>query len=476
MAKTHQDFIKDAEHIHGIGRYQYLSTYVKAHAPMLMRCTICGTHFSQKPNSHLNGCGCRKCGYAKNREELHLTLADVVAKARQMHGDSFHYPGPYLGAQSKMPIICPVHGTFYQRPAEHYRSPAGCPKCSYARSGIVFSSASPDLSGRRFGKLLVTGKNGVKWKCLCDCGKTIEVKRKPLSQGKKLSCGVCRRGSDLTGKSFGRLTVVQRDSAAQQGNGKCVKWVCQCRCGVTLILDSHALTRKDKAQRSCGCLQRDTARISPLDLTGSEFGRLRVVKRQGSKEKVGGATWFCECSCGSGRDVIASTGSLRSGGIKSCGCLSHSPCVIAANATDNLYLVQFVDRNTGESFLKVGRTIYSVDRRYHGRTMYGHLERYPLLVMTDLHDKIATVEFLITGKRGCHHAAEKESVYEFRKHKPEIWFHGATECFNMADLVGICMFIGDYFPCDYQQRIGSDDCHDDRWPHLRQSTTVLRGS
>jgi len=54
-----------------------------------------------------------------------------------------------------------------------------------------------------------------------------------------------------------------------------------------------------------------------IDLTSSSFGRLKVV-RKGSGNKAG-ATWVCRCDCGSETEV--SSGKLRSGHTKSCGCL-----------------------------------------------------------------------------------------------------------------------------------------------------------
>lgn len=58
--------------------------------------------------------------------------------------------------------------------------------------------------------------------------------------------------------------------------------------------------------------------MGSLDLTGQVYGRLTVIRRA---ENVNGRTrWHCLCSCGNETDVA--TGLLRSGGTRSCGCLS----------------------------------------------------------------------------------------------------------------------------------------------------------
>ena len=53
------------------------------------------------------------------------------------------------------------------------------------------------------------------------------------------------------------------------------------------------------------------------DLTGREFGRLRVIRRAGSN-KDGRATWLCICECG---EITIKTGKLLlNGHCRSCGC------------------------------------------------------------------------------------------------------------------------------------------------------------
>lgn len=53
-------------------------------------------------------------------------------------------------------------------------------------------------------------------------------------------------------------------------------------------------------------------------LDNQRFARLVVIRRVGI-DKHGKATWECRCDCG--RITVASTGSLRKGNTKSCGCM-----------------------------------------------------------------------------------------------------------------------------------------------------------
>lgn len=60
-----------------------------------------------------------------------------------------------------------------------------------------------------------------------------------------------------------------------------------------------------------------------IDLTGRRFGRLLVLRREGSYISEEGIhttpTWRCRCDCG--RETVVMGQLLRSGQTRSCGCL-----------------------------------------------------------------------------------------------------------------------------------------------------------
>lgn len=57
-----------------------------------------------------------------------------------------------------------------------------------------------------------------------------------------------------------------------------------------------------------------------IDLTGSVFGKLKVIRRVVSR-KNHGVRWLCECECGN--KLIVDGHSLKRGNTKSCGCLQR---------------------------------------------------------------------------------------------------------------------------------------------------------
>ena len=60
-----------------------------------------------------------------------LTTEQWIEKARTIHKDKYDYSKvQYINSQTKVCIICPKHGEFWQIPNNHVRG-AGCPKCKY---------------------------------------------------------------------------------------------------------------------------------------------------------------------------------------------------------------------------------------------------------------------------------------------------------------------------------------------------------
>jgi hypothetical protein len=108
---------------------------------------------------------------------------------------------------------------------------------------------------------------------------------------------------DYTGKTFGKLTVIKKDTTRKSKSGSF--WLCKCECGnETSVLTQNLKSGKTS---SCGCGKAD-------DLTGKTFGEWTVLERDTSKK---GVHWKCKCSCGVERTVSASN--LRTGNSTSCG-------------------------------------------------------------------------------------------------------------------------------------------------------------
>lgn len=59
------------------------------------------------------------------------TVEQFIEKARQIHGDKYDYSKvEYINCKTKVCIICPIHGEFWQKPYAHLYG-QDCPKCSH---------------------------------------------------------------------------------------------------------------------------------------------------------------------------------------------------------------------------------------------------------------------------------------------------------------------------------------------------------
>ncbi len=114
-----------------------------------------------------------------------------------------------------------------------------------------------DLIRKRFGRLMVIeraqdyvsrkGQKARQWKCLCDCGNQAIVRAQYLRNGHTKSCG-CLASEDLTGRKYGKLTVIKVDHVSAGGNKQ---YLCKCDCGNTNVADGGNLKRG--LVKSCGC-------------------------------------------------------------------------------------------------------------------------------------------------------------------------------------------------------------------------------
>ena len=120
-------FIEKAKKVHG-DRYNYSKVnYVNNKTPICITCKEHGD-FWQIPYSHLAGNGCNKCngGTSFNCDEF-------IQKANEIHNNFYDYSQvEYKNARTKVKIICPKHGEFWQTPECHLRG-QGCPKCKSSK-------------------------------------------------------------------------------------------------------------------------------------------------------------------------------------------------------------------------------------------------------------------------------------------------------------------------------------------------------
>lgn len=61
--------------------------------------------------------------------------------------------------------------------------------------------------------------------------------------------------------------------------------------------------------------------VKKLNLDSQVFGRLTVIEDDGTRTKSGKVKWRCRCECGNETHVLGNH--LKTGAVKSCGCLNY---------------------------------------------------------------------------------------------------------------------------------------------------------
>ena len=101
----------------------------------------------------------------------------------------------------------------------------------------------------------------VRWNCICSCGNPVTVLAAHLKDGHTRSCGCFQkdrthetRFKDLTGKRFGKLVVIERNFEYQSiKNSKQTYWNCLCDCGSKTVVTGGKLVFGHT--QSCGCVK-----------------------------------------------------------------------------------------------------------------------------------------------------------------------------------------------------------------------------
>lgn len=133
--KTNEEFIAEARKVHG-NKYDYSKVDYKGNKKYIT--IICPEHgeFRQKPLSHLQGQGCQKCYDVRRGLTLRIDKDLVFERFKEKHGERYDYSKVVFEmASDVVEIICPEHGSFFQRCDKHMKG-HGCPKCASIKNGF----------------------------------------------------------------------------------------------------------------------------------------------------------------------------------------------------------------------------------------------------------------------------------------------------------------------------------------------------
>ena len=170
------------------------------------------------------------------------------------------------------------------------------------------------------------------WLFQCDCGEKVCYYFNSVVYQGTADCGHTRAqkfAEKYIGKHYNLLTIIGVNRSYKRlHNIKSNNSYYDCRCDCGNIMTARITSIVHGEIKSCGCLKTQQEKlnlkhgITLIDLTGQQFGKLTVLKRDIDHPDHKDPRWICQCKCGKIKTVRGS--SLREGTTNSCGCLKFS--------------------------------------------------------------------------------------------------------------------------------------------------------
>lgn len=132
---SYEKYVARATEVHG-GKYTYKRVEWKdGTAKVTYDCPVHGEQIQGLYN-HINGAECLLCSYVTTGLNGRLKYENVVAKAVEVHGDTYKYLNlDFRGGASHIKYVCQKHGEITQLATAHLAG-AGCKRCSLSDSGV----------------------------------------------------------------------------------------------------------------------------------------------------------------------------------------------------------------------------------------------------------------------------------------------------------------------------------------------------
>ena len=202
---TKEIFINKSKEIHGdkydYSKVEYVNNSIKV-------CIICPEHgeFWQRPNDHLDGHGCPMCGGVKK-----LTTEGFIEKSKLIHGDRYDYSKVnYVGNKIKVCIICPIHGEFWQKPNAHLNG-QGCPNCVKNKKLTLesFIEKANEIHNHKYDYSKVEYKNSTTKVCII-CPEHGEFWQMPSDHLRGHGCQMCKVKNHILKSTLTTAEFVER--------------------------------------------------------------------------------------------------------------------------------------------------------------------------------------------------------------------------------------------------------------------------
>ena len=202
---TTEKFVEKAKKKYG-DKYDY--SKVEYNGYNVKVCIICPEHgeFWQTPDRFLQGRGCPRCGLELMKKSLTKTSDEWIEEARKIHGDKYDYSKvEYKNAHTKVCIICPKHGEFWQTATKHITcKKSGCPICAREKQTLTteeFIRRAKQIHGNKYDYTKTKYVNQKTKVCII-CPKHGEFWQLPNGHLEGKGCKYCKHNVKMTTEEF----------------------------------------------------------------------------------------------------------------------------------------------------------------------------------------------------------------------------------------------------------------------------------
>ena len=430
--KARVKFLDKAHKVHS-DRYTYFDDYVDCKQKIKIECKIHGI-FYQTPDAHVQGKGCSLC--KENKGGVKYSTSTIVSMFEDVHGETYGYDlVDYVNSITKVKIRCKTHGVFEQAPASHLQG-CGCSLC--AGKGKTESIFIDELKDKCFETVsYISGFSKYTEYCNFVCSKHGDFKSKPITLlSSKNGCRFCANEAIGSALSYGDTKIkrlvestgvfkfegfVGDDHFCKNSKTKVIV-----RCLKHNTVEERPVTAMQKTLGCSVCLfehKRDSRLftlnqfVEKANTVHNSFYDYSISEYESSYKKV---NVICP---NHGKFSVHANRHLQGGGCPKCtirSSWSREGFVEYVNKSyggkSKVYLLKCYDEC--ESFLKVGTTCLTVEKRFSTKKSMPYNYEVLLCVESD---------------GGNVYDVERQVLKLFKKFKylPDIPFGGKTECFKL---------------------------------------------
>lgn len=249
---TKEEFLRRAKLAHG-DKYDYTNVvFVDCKTKVEILCKEHGS-FLQAPRHHMKGVGCPHCGAIRGARNVRWSKDKFVEISKKVHmyKDYDYSKVEYKNFSTKVCIICPTHGEFWQEPLHHTRG-RGCPYCggTAKKSQNDFLLQAKKVHGDVYDYSKVKYVNDAT-KVIITCKKHGDFEQIPNVHLKGHGCPYCGNNHKYTTKEY--VTIASQTHGNKYNYDKTIYKGSHQKVTITCPIHGDFVLMAYQHLQGCGC-------------------------------------------------------------------------------------------------------------------------------------------------------------------------------------------------------------------------------